>query len=193
MSTLMSQARTRVPRFAETAVERARLTVVPRRSAPATRAPFVTLVSLLLMGGVVGLLLFNTSMQQASFTATSLEETATTLDAREQALEMQLHQLRDPQRVAERAKKLGMVPAGSPAFLRLSDGAVLGNPAPADPADAMRIEPLPAGVPKILRPEPVIVKADPKDVSNSSGDTDAADHRNGHRAGTKKQTSAQGE
>jgi cell division protein FtsB len=193
MSTLMSQARTRVPRFAETAVERARLTVVPRRSAPATRAPFVTLVTLLLMGGVVGLLLFNTSMQQASFTATSLEETATTLDAREQALEMQLHQLRDPQRVAERAKRLGMVPAGSPAFLRLSDGAVLGNPAPADPADAMRIEPLPAGVPKILRPEPVIVKADPEDASNSSGDTGADGRGNGHRAGTKKQTSAQGE
>ena len=63
MSTLLNQARTRVPRIAEAAVERARLTVVPRtarRRAP--RVPFVTLVSLLLVGGVAGLLFFNTSM-----------------------------------------------------------------------------------------------------------------------------------
>ena len=31
MSTLFSQARTRIPRFADAAVERARLTVVPSR------------------------------------------------------------------------------------------------------------------------------------------------------------------
>ena len=62
MSTLMTQARTRVPRFAEAAVERARLTVVPRRATRAPKVPFVALVSLLLVGGVVGLLLFNTSM-----------------------------------------------------------------------------------------------------------------------------------
>ena len=53
----------------------------PRRRVRAARVPFVTLVSLLLLGGVVGLLLFNTSMQQASFAATSLEGQASTLDA----------------------------------------------------------------------------------------------------------------
>ena len=37
--------------------------------AAAPRVPFVTLVSLMLLGGVVGLLMFNTSMQQASFRA----------------------------------------------------------------------------------------------------------------------------
>ena len=66
-----------MPRIAEAAVERARLTVVPaRRGAPAARVPFVMLVSLLLVGGVAGLLLFNTSMQQASFTATAMEDQA---------------------------------------------------------------------------------------------------------------------
>lgn len=179
MSTLMNQARTRVPRFAETAVERARLTVVPRRATRAPRVPFVTLVSLLLVGGVVGLLLFNTNMQQASFTATSLEETASALDAQEQALQMKLDNLRDPQRVAARAKRLGMVPAGSPAFLRLSDGKVLGTPAPAEAADAMRISPLPTRKPKSLRPEPVIVRAEPQrhhgrdGAEEQSRDTDA--------------------
>ena len=41
MSALINQARNRVPRFAEAAVERARLTVVPRRSTRAARVPFV--------------------------------------------------------------------------------------------------------------------------------------------------------
>ena len=73
MSSPAVQLRSRMPRIAWAAVERARLTVVPRRRTKAARMPFVLLVSLVLLGGVVGLLLFNTSMQQASFAATSLE------------------------------------------------------------------------------------------------------------------------
>lgn len=176
MSTLMNQARTHVPRFAEAAVERARLTVVPRRVQRAPRVPFVTLVSLLLVGGVVGLLLFNTHMQQASFVATSLESRAAMLDAREQSLRMELDRLRDPQRVAAQAKQLGMVPAASPAFLRLSDGAVLGSPAPATAEDAIRIMPLPAPKPALLRPAPVVVEPPrvkrERDTARASSGTD---------------------
>ena len=85
----------------------------------AARVPFVTLVSLVLLGGVVGLLLFNTSMQQASFATTALEEQATTLSAREQTLQMELDVLRDPQRVAERAQTHGHGAAvRHPAFLQ---------------------------------------------------------------------------
>ena len=69
MSTPAVQLRERLPRLAEDAVARARLTVVPRRRVRAARMPFVTLVSLILLGGVVGLLCFNTQMQQASFAA----------------------------------------------------------------------------------------------------------------------------
>ena len=65
MSTPLPHSRVRVQRIAEAAVERARLTVVPRvRRSRSPRVPFVTLVSLLLLGGVVGLLMFNTTMQQ---------------------------------------------------------------------------------------------------------------------------------
>jgi hypothetical protein len=140
----------------------------------------VTLVSLLLVGGVVGLLLFNTNMQQASFTATALEEHATILNAEEQSLQMRLDTLRDPQKVAARAKKLGMVPSSTPAFLRLSDGKVLGTPTVADPLNAMRISPLPTQVPENLRPDPVIVELEPepkirkKPADTSSADTDIA-------------------
>ena len=50
------------------------------------RLPFVTLVSLVLLAGIVGLLCFNTQMQQASFAATTLEDRAANLTAREQTL-----------------------------------------------------------------------------------------------------------
>jgi hypothetical protein len=69
-------------------------------------------------------------MQQGSFVASSLEERAAVLAGQEESLQMQLDRLRDPQHVAARAKKLGMVPASSPAFIRLSDGKVLGKPKP---------------------------------------------------------------
>ena len=149
------QLRSRLPRFAEAAVERARLTVVPRRRTRAPRVPFVTLVSVVLLGGVVGLLLFNTSMQQASFAATALEEQATNLSAREQTLQMELERLRDPQRVAEAARRQGLVIASAPAFLDLDTGAVTGEPTPANPANNTPIKPPPPQRPAELDPPPV--------------------------------------
>jgi hypothetical protein len=162
MSSLMNEARSRVPRIAEAAVERARLTVVPRATGRrAARVPFVTLVSVILVAGVAGLLFFNTSMQQVSFTATRMEHRAQLLDAEQQGLQMQLDSLRNPQRLALRAKHLGMVPAASPAFIKITDGTVLGTPTPASWADAIRVNPLPTRRPKDLRPTPkkVIEKA----------------------------------
>jgi hypothetical protein len=154
-------ARMRLPRFAEDAVERARLTVVPRRRTRAPRVPFMILVSLVLLGGVVGLLLLNTHMQQVSFHATALQGHAERLHAQEQSLRMQLDRLRDPQRVATQAQALGMVPMVNPAFLRLSDGAELGNPVAAAPADRQRITPLPPRKPAEFHKAPVRVPADP--------------------------------
>jgi hypothetical protein len=172
MSTLMNQARNRVPRFAEAAVERARLTVVPRSTGRrAARVPFVTLVSVLLVGGVAGLLFLNTSMQQVSFTATAMEQKASELEAQRQSLQMELDSLRDPQRVALQAKQMGMVPPASPAFIRLSDGRILGKPTPATYADSIRVTPLRTAKPKNLRQRIVIekVKAPRKTGRTSTG------------------------
>ncbi len=163
MSTWMGQAKMRMPRIAETAVERARLTVVPRRSVQAPRVPFMILVALVLLGGVVGLLLFNTHMQQASFAATSMESRAASLHAREQQLRMELDKLRDPQRVAQKAESLGMVPLVNPAFIRLADGTVLGDALPAKGEDRQRLTPLPPKMPASFRPDPVVVP--PTDVA----------------------------
>src|SRR4051794_11687021 len=186
MSTLFTQARTRVPRIAEAAVERARLTVVPRiPRRRAARVPFVTLVSLLLVGGVAGLLFFNTSMQQASFTATDMENEVSLLNAHEQSLKMQLESLRAPQGVAVEARRMGMVPPSTPAFLRLSEGAVLGKPSPATIDDAIRVTPLPTRKPRNLRPRPVVIEVPEKSASASDG---AARTAQGALAGTKKST-----
>jgi hypothetical protein len=144
---------------------RARLTVVPRFRARTSPLPFVTLVSFILLAGVIGLLMFNTSMQQAAFTATTMEQQAATLDAREQALRMELDVLRDPQRVALKAQQLGMVIPASPAFLRLSDGKVLGTPAAATPEGGVRLLPRPPKKPAVLDPAPTIVKVRAEHVS----------------------------
>jgi hypothetical protein len=176
----MFQARSRVPRIAEAAVERARLTVVPRTPTRAARVPFVVLVSLLLVGGVAGLLCFNTSMQQASFTATAMEDQAASLDAKQQSLNMDLDALRDPQRVAVRAKEMGMVPPSAPAFIRLSDGKVLGKPVPASSQNAIRVLPLPTRKPKNLRPTPVVIEVKPSKTDGAAAEAGAPG------AGTKK-------
>lgn len=195
MSSTVAQVRSRMPRIAEVAVERARLTVVPRRRTRATRMPFVALVSIVLLGGVVGLLLFNTSMQQASFAATALQQQADTLAARQQSLEMDLDALRDPQRIAARAQKLGMVQSGNPAFLELGTGKVVGEPSVGTAATPFRIWQLPPPKPAAINPAPHVVTVPAPETDggssggssgnssgNSSGDTGRSGGGNhGHR------------
>jgi hypothetical protein len=158
-----ARQRVRFARLAESAVERARLTVVPRPRRTAPRTPFVILVAVVLLGGVVLLLMFNTSMQQASFRASRLEEKATLLDARKQELRMQLDTLRDPQRVSEAAARLGMVPMVTPAFLRLSDGSVLGVAQPATGDTRIRLKALPPQMPDSFKLKPEVVLAPVED------------------------------
>ncbi len=184
MSTLISSAkaaRTRVPRFAEAAVERARLTVVPPRRVrgrtQAARTPFTVLVIVMLASGVVGLLMFNTNMQQRSFQATALQNQVNVLTAEKQSLDLELDQLRDPQQLAVAAKALGMVAPSQPAFVRLRDGRILGTPTPATAAEAVRINPMPKARPKAIIRKRVIVKMKPEDrtaVASSSTDTPPA-------------------
>jgi len=154
-ATVRSRLSTQGRGLAGAAVERARLTIVPRRRTRAPKVPFVTLVSLLLLAGVVGLLLFNTSMQQASFTTTALQDRATNLAAREQALEMELEDLRNPQRLAREAqRRFDMVPAGAPLFLDLESGEVTGQRG--EPAERLDLVPDQPTRPGVLDPPPII-------------------------------------
>ncbi len=185
MSSTAPALRARVPRLAGAALERARLTVVPkrrrRRSSP---VPFLLVVSMVAVGGIVGLLLFNTSMQQASFAATSLQNQADTLVARQQTLQMQLDQLRDPQEVALKAQRMGMVLPTSPAVLDLKTGRVLGSPAPATRLDPLRLLAPPPAKPAELNPPAHVTIVQPPATHHHhrTAATSTTKHRGHHPA-----------
>ncbi len=129
MSSFLAPTRTRV-RYPD-GPRRARLSVVRGGGTSAPRAPFAALVLAVIAVGFVGLLVLNTSLQQGAFHARDLEDRAQALGQQRETLQVHVAALREPQRVAERAAALGMVPNPTPAFLRLSDGKVLGDPSPA--------------------------------------------------------------
>lgn len=160
MSSPAPATRPRVAHIAQDAVDRARLTVVPRIRTRAPKVPFVALVSVVMLAGLVGLLMFNTNLQQASFAASSLENQANVLEAREQTLERELEALRNPQRVAAQAQQLGMVIPSAPTFLSLADGTISGPAAPALPEETLTLEGRPAVKPAELEPERTVVKVE---------------------------------
>jgi hypothetical protein len=90
------------------------------------RIAFAGLCLLLLVGGLLTLLLVNTVMAGGSFRLHDLQATSDQLADRQQALRQDIAVQAAPARLAARAKALGMVPSQSPAFLRLSDGKILG-------------------------------------------------------------------
>jgi cell division protein FtsB len=197
MSSTAPALRTRVPRLAGAALERARLTVVPkRRRSRSNPVPFLVVVSMLAVGGIVGLLLFNTSMQQASFAATDLQRQADVLEAKQQSLQMQLDQLRDPQSIALKAQRMGMVLPSSPAVLDLRTGKVLGDPAPATRLDPLRLLAPPPTKPAELDPQAHVTVVDPpagkgdhQTGQNSPGNTARGSHDGRGKPGRNDHTS----
>ncbi len=180
MSSPALQPRYRVSRIAQEAVDKARLTVVPRVRTRAPRVPFVTLVSLVLVGGIVGLLLFNTSMQQASFAVSSLQGQADTLAAREQTLRMELDELRNPQRVAQEAQAMGMVIPAAPVFLDLRTGKTSGVRTPSTPENAIQLLPPAPAKPAVLAPPPTVVEVPADTTVEPSTETQAKTHTSKH-------------
>lgn len=167
------------------AVELARLNLVlPRRTA-APRAPFAVLVFLILGAGVVGLLMFNTQMQQASIYATELQQKADRLEARSQALNLALERKRDPQAVAEAARRIGMVNPPVPAMVDLRTGSVVGTPTVATSGDGTQVRPPEARKPEIIDPRPIrkFVTAAPEVDGQTSTGNGAASPAQGSVAG----------
>ncbi len=73
-------------------------------------------------------LLLSISLSEGAYRITSLEAARVELSRSEQVLTESLDTLRSPQHLAMNAESLGMVANSSPAYLRLSDGIVLGAP-----------------------------------------------------------------
>ncbi len=87
---------------------------------------FLALCVLLLLGGFVGVLMLNTAMAKGSYTLRDLQHRSDELTDTQDQLRHSLDAVSGPGPLAQRARELGMVKAPTPAFLRLSDGAVLG-------------------------------------------------------------------
>ncbi|MET7321214.1 septum formation initiator family protein [Streptomyces sp. NPDC005549] len=132
----------RKPELKGRAARLARLLPTGGTRGQAARAPFVLLVVLLLGGGLIGLLVLNSALSEGSFQLDDLKQRTKELSDEEQALQRDIDAYSAPQALQRRARELGMVPGGDPAFLD-PDGTVKGSPSPA-PA---------AATPLVLAPE----------------------------------------
>jgi hypothetical protein len=99
-------------------------------------------VVVLLGGGLIGLLVLNSALSEGSFQLDDLKQRTKELTDEEQALQRDIDAYSAPRALQRRARELGMVPGGDPAFLD-PDGSVKGSPSPA-PA---------AATPLVLAPE----------------------------------------
>ncbi|HEY7718950.1 MAG TPA: hypothetical protein VH915_09325 [Pedococcus sp.] len=131
MSQMTATARVTARAPQRRSVPRQPLRVVRAKAGAPSSGVFAALCLLLLVGGLMGLLMLNTSMAEGSFTLHKLQATSGELTDTEEALTAAIDAQKSPANLAARAARLGMVPADSAAFLRLSDGEVLGVAAPA--------------------------------------------------------------
>lgn len=123
------------PRQMPASAKAAGLRLVRPVRSRARKAPFVVVVLTILSIGLVGLIVMSTILQAQSFEAAKLDRQAAELDTRQQLLAREVDELQSPANVARRAIQFGMVPNSNPAFLRLSDGKVLGKPEAAKPGE----------------------------------------------------------
>jgi len=95
------------------------------------RTPFVLLLVGLLGGGLVCLLLINTTLAQGSFQITAMQQQNASLTQQVQALQQQTTQQESPASIAARARQLGMQPVGRLRFIDLKSGRISSQPAKA--------------------------------------------------------------
>ncbi|WP_327730158.1 hypothetical protein OG250_32740 [Streptomyces sp. NBC_00487] len=132
----------RKPELRGRAARLARL--LPARPKGAARTPFVLLVVLLLGGGLICLLVLNSALSEGSFKLDDLQDDVKSYTDEEQALQRDVDAYSAPDALQRRARELGMVPGGDPAFLN-PDGTVKGVPGAAQQSVAR--------MPLVLAPE----------------------------------------
>lgn len=131
MSQQPISTRSPLPAPPRSAPTRPALRVVTAPPRQAGRAPFVVLCSLLMSLGLMALLALNLSLASGSYALHDITARAEVLRAEQSELEEQVALQQTPARLAARATELGMVASGTPAYLRLTDGAIIGTATPA--------------------------------------------------------------
>ena len=110
---------------------RPRLRVVKAPAHARTRVPFVALCMAVLAAGLLGALLLNTSMAKGEYDRLELQARLSESAQTQQEIDGQLERATSPEALAAAARALGMVPAATGGYVRLTDGIVLGEPQPA--------------------------------------------------------------
>lgn len=100
-------------------------------SGRASRNLFAAVIFGILLIGSLLLLIINTKAQQAAFEKHSLQLQLNQLIATEQQIASEVAAAESTDNLVTAARALGMVPAETPVFIRLSDQAVVGQPVPA--------------------------------------------------------------
>lgn len=159
-SQLSAAAHPRLGRDAARALGRAnlrrgqldRLRVVPAAIRQPGNGVFAVLCMVLLTAGLVALLMMNTALASGIYQVKHLQAQSGTLTDTQEQLTQVVDDLRSPRTLAGKAQALGMVPAKSMAFIRLSDGAVIGVAQPAK--DDQRLTLVTAPAPPPPAPDP---------------------------------------
>lgn len=94
----------------------------------ATRRTFTTFVCIFASFGFLAMLVVNNLSAKASFEKHQLQVQVSNLTAQEQQLQRSVSFQESPGQLLIKARDMGMVPAATPAFLRLSDHKILGVP-----------------------------------------------------------------
>ncbi|MFE5817830.1 septum formation initiator family protein [Streptomyces sp. NPDC056479] len=129
----------------------------PPGAGQAARAPFVLLVVLLLGGGLIGLLVLNSALSEGAFQLDDIKRETKSLTDEEQSLQRDIDAYSAPDALQRRARELGMVPGGDPAFLN-PDGTVKGVPSAAPTGQLLGRSPL-VLAPEALAGEPATATA----------------------------------
>ncbi len=118
------------PRPSRKTSQRPQLRPVPRPRRRMSTVPFALVVAMLLAGGMVGLLVLTTALQDQAFAVQARQHEASLLATRLAGLQAQVADARSVHSLAVAAQELGMRPNPYGAQLRLGDGEVLGKAAP---------------------------------------------------------------
>ena len=97
-------------------------------SGTASKRRFSMIVIGIFVFGMLASLVVNTLSEQASIQKQTLQSELSNLVSEQQGLERTVISSESPENLVKAAYRMGMVPAGSPAFIRLSDRKVLGTP-----------------------------------------------------------------
>lgn len=122
----VSAPRVRPRPSAPPAPARPRLRLVRPPAQARTHVPFVVTCMAILAAALLAALLLNTQLAAGAYATRSMDLRLAELARTEQSLSAELDANKAPARLAEQATGLGMVPAGSTAWLRLADGTVQG-------------------------------------------------------------------